>query len=120
MEFERRRGRMARSVSYTHLDVYKRQIHRMTVNETIIFGTLEKCAHRHIGLTDGRTSVVALHGVQDHLAVHGLDISQQHGTDKRLNIMFVAFTIIPKRIRSTVANDILQPAVEPCIDRHIR
>ena len=95
-------------------------IHRMTVNETIIFGTLEKCAHRHIGLTDGRTSVVALHGVQNPLTVDLLDIAQQHGTDKRLNIMFVAFTIIPKRIRSTVANDILQPAVEPCIDRHIR
>ena len=95
-------------------------IHRMTVDEAIIFGTLEKCAHGHISLADGRTSIVALHGIQNHLAVHRFDISQQHRTDKRLNIMFVAFTIIPKRIRSTVANDILQPAVEPCIDRHIR
>ena len=50
-------------------------IHRMTVDEAIIFGTLEKCAHGHIGLTDGRTSIVALHGIQNHLAVHRFDIS---------------------------------------------
>ena len=58
---------------------------------------LKKMCPWSIGLADGRTSVVASpwHS-RNHLAVHRFDISQQHGTDKRLNIMFVAFTVIPK------------------------
>ena len=94
-------------------------IHRMTVDEAIIFGTLEKCAHGHIGLTDGRTSIVALHGVQNPLTVDLLDIAQQHRTDEWLDVVLVSLTIIPNSVRSTVANDIPDPLIEPCVHRHI-
>ena len=52
--------------------------------------------------------------------MHGLDFCNWHGAKNGLDIMCVAFLIIPPGIRREVANQMIQPKLKPCIDCHVR
>ena len=84
-------------------------VHWVHGNQVIHLRSLEQGPHRDIGLPDGRTCIIRIHGKQHFFAVHGLHIGKEHFADDGLDVLLVSLPIISQGVGCQIAHNVLDP-----------